>query len=159
MKQVIQLDAAGYFVGLTTADESPLEPGVYLLPAGAVDALPPTIPEGHRAKWNGAWVFEEIPQPEPEPKPESLTPEQIAATERANQKWVGIEFEGVMCSATREDQNGLIAVLLAFQMQGAQFKPTEFHFANGSKLVLSQANIPEFIGVWMPFRQSFFSPA
>jgi hypothetical protein len=74
-------------------------------------------------------------------------------------KWVGIEFEGVMCSATREDQNGLIAVLLAFQMQGAQFKPTEFHFANGSKLVLSQANIPEFIGVWMPFRQSFFSPA
>jgi hypothetical protein len=74
-------------------------------------------------------------------------------------KLVGIEFEGVMCSATREDQNGLAAVLLAFQMQGAQFKPTEFHFANGSKLVLSQANIPEFIGVWMPFRQSFFSPA
>jgi hypothetical protein len=96
-----------------------------------------------------------------------LTPEEIEQarqqsidnTPKPDPKWVGIEFEGVMCSATREDQNGLAAVLLAFQMQGAQFKPTEFHFANGSKLVLSQSNIPEFIGVWMPFRQSFFSPA
>jgi hypothetical protein len=69
MKQVIQLDAEGYFVGLTTADESPLEPGVFLIPAGAIDAPAPTIPEGQRAKWNGAWVFEDIPQPEPEPEP------------------------------------------------------------------------------------------
>jgi hypothetical protein len=72
-------------------------------------------------------------------------------------KWIGIEFGGVMCSATREDQNGLMAVLLAFQMQGAAFKPTEFHFANGSKLVLSAQNIQAFTAVWMPFRQSFFA--
>jgi hypothetical protein len=64
MKQVIQLDADGYFAGLTTADESPLELGVFLIPAGAVDAPTPSIPEGQRAKWNGDWVFEDIPQPE-----------------------------------------------------------------------------------------------
>lgn len=75
MKQVSQLDQGGYFVGITVADESPLEPGVFLLPAGAVDAEPPTVPEGQRAKWNGQWVFEDIPQPEPEPEPEPEPPE------------------------------------------------------------------------------------
>jgi hypothetical protein len=73
MKQVIQLDSSGYFIGLTTADESPLELGVFLIPAGAVDAPVPVIPEGQRAKWNGTWVFEAIPQPEPEPEPVELT--------------------------------------------------------------------------------------
>ena len=72
MKQVVQLDANGYFIGQTTADESPLEPGVFLLPAGAVDAPTPVIPEGQRAKWNGSWVFEDIPQPEPEPEPQPI---------------------------------------------------------------------------------------
>lgn len=70
MKQVIQLNDAGYYVGETTADESPLEPGVYLLPYGTVDATTPNIPEGKRAKWEGVWVFEDIPFPEPEIIPE-----------------------------------------------------------------------------------------
>jgi hypothetical protein len=76
-KQVCQLDSESYFVGFTFADESPLEPGVYLLPAGAVDTSAPSIPEGKKAKWNGSWVYEEIPKPEPEPEPEEPTPEQI----------------------------------------------------------------------------------
>jgi hypothetical protein len=80
MKQVIQLDAEGYFIGLTIADESPLEPGVLLIPAGAIDAPVPAIPEGKLAKWNGAWVFEDAPEPEPEPvpepKPKPPTPEE-----------------------------------------------------------------------------------
>jgi hypothetical protein len=82
MKQVIQLDADEYFVGPVIADASPLEAGVYLIPAGAVDAPMPTIPEGKRAKWDGQWVFEDIPQPEPEPEPEPLTPEQEAELAR-----------------------------------------------------------------------------
>jgi hypothetical protein len=69
MKQVIQLDTDGYFVGFTVADESPLEPGVFLIPAGCIDVAPPVIPEGQRAKWDGVWVLENIPQPEPEPEP------------------------------------------------------------------------------------------
>ena len=69
MKQVIQLDAAGYFVGFATADESPLEPGVFLIPGGCIDVETPAVPDGQRAKWDGAWVFEDIPQPEPTPEP------------------------------------------------------------------------------------------
>jgi hypothetical protein len=77
-KQVSQLDARGYFVGVTVADESPLEPCVFLLPAGAVDAPAPIVPEGKQAKWEGAWVLEEIPQPDPEPEPTPPTPEEKA---------------------------------------------------------------------------------
>ena len=72
MKQVTQLDADGYFVGFATADESPLEPGVFLIPGGCIEAEAPTIPEGQRAKWDGAWAFEDIPQPEPEQEPEPV---------------------------------------------------------------------------------------
>lgn len=71
MKQVIQLDANGYFVGFTTADISPLEPGVYLFPAGTIDAPTPTVPNGQRAKWaNEQWTFEDISSPEPDPETE-----------------------------------------------------------------------------------------
>jgi hypothetical protein len=73
MKQVCQLNEAGYFTNITVADESPLEPGVYLMPAGCVDTSPPAIPEGHLAKWEGQWVFEVIPEPEPAPPPKELT--------------------------------------------------------------------------------------
>lgn len=75
MKQVIQLNQAGYYVGVTVADESPLEPGVYLLPGGAIDAPVPSVPEGKCAKWVGEWVLEDIKQPEPEPEPESVPPQ------------------------------------------------------------------------------------
>ena len=68
MKQVIQLDAQGYFVGTTTADQSPLEQGVYMMPADTIDTDAPTVPDGHKAKWSNGWVFETIPQPEPEPE-------------------------------------------------------------------------------------------
>lgn len=76
-KLVCQLDADGYFVGLTVADESPLEPGVWLIPAGAVDVPVPEVPEGFRAKWTGSdFDMEAIPvepEPEPEPEPPELT--------------------------------------------------------------------------------------
>lgn len=74
-KIVSQLNADGYFVGVTFADESPLEPDFYLLPGGAIDAPAPSIPEGKRAKWVGEWVFEDIQQPEPEPEPEPVPPQ------------------------------------------------------------------------------------
>jgi hypothetical protein len=79
-KTVSQLDAEGYFIGPATADESPLEPGVFHLPAGAADAPPPVVPEGQRAKWiDGEFVLEDIPvpPPEPEPTPEELPPAQV----------------------------------------------------------------------------------
>ena len=65
-KWVSQLDSEGYFVGRVLADESPLEEGVFLIPAGAIEAPEPETPEGHLAKWDGkSWVFEAIHEPEP----------------------------------------------------------------------------------------------
>jgi hypothetical protein len=73
-------------------------------------------------------------------------------------KLAGIEFEGVMCSATKDDQAGLIAILLASQIQGAGFAPTVFNFSNGARLTVTKTNIAALTAVWMPFRQSFFAP-
>lgn len=66
-KIVSQLDATGYFVGETVAYESPLEPGVFLVPAGAIDRPPPkTIEPGKRYRpWGLGWRGEDAP-PQPE---------------------------------------------------------------------------------------------
>jgi hypothetical protein len=72
-------------------------------------------------------------------------------------KLAGIEFEGVMCSATAADQNGLSALLMAIQFQGAAFQPTRFYFENGNTLVISLENYQAFAATWLPFRQSFFT--
>jgi uncharacterized protein YlzI (FlbEa/FlbD family) len=74
-------------------------------------------------------------------------------------KLKGIEIDGVMCSATAEDQNGLLAVLAAKQLEGDAFSATVFMFANGNSLVISKDNINDVVTKWMPFRQSFFRRA
>jgi hypothetical protein len=70
MKNVCQLDSHGYFVNVVVADSSPLEAGVFLIPGGAIDAPPPSVPDGMRAKWNGSrFDMEDIPQPVIPPAP------------------------------------------------------------------------------------------
>lgn len=55
-KTVYQTSPLGLFTGFTEADESPLEPGVFLIPGGCVEVPPPLIPENKAAHWNGqAW--------------------------------------------------------------------------------------------------------
>lgn len=68
-------------------------------------------------------------------------------------KYVGIEIDGVMCSATAEDQWGLGSIR-AYIVAG---NSTEFCFSNGNKLLLTADNISAFESVWTPFRQSFFT--
>lgn len=54
-KTVYQYDLAGRYVGPAVADESPLEAGVYHLPARTVEAAPPeAFPDGTWPRWNGA---------------------------------------------------------------------------------------------------------
>lgn len=66
-----QYDHAGLYQGETKADESPLEPGVYLLPARCTLTPPPAdVPEGQWPRWNGAaWGLANKPQPAPAPDP------------------------------------------------------------------------------------------
>lgn len=74
---VYQLASGGYFAGEVVADESPLEPGVFLIPGGCIEENPPHFdPRTQRARWDGAWSIEQIPQPEPEPEPQSPDIEQ-----------------------------------------------------------------------------------
>ncbi|UVK90202.1 hypothetical protein LOY52_09065 [Pseudomonas sp. B21-051] len=55
-KLVYQTNHLGILVGAVKADESPLEPGVYMIPGGCVEIAPPPTPEHKAAWWNGkAW--------------------------------------------------------------------------------------------------------
>jgi hypothetical protein len=66
----------GVFIGVDFAQESPLEPGVFLLPAGATFVEPPQVAEGKQATWDGkAWAVTGIPLPAPEPEPGLVLPE------------------------------------------------------------------------------------
>lgn len=74
------------YVGPLVLDEtdlSPLEPGVWLIPGGCLEAEPPVPGPGqYVAEEAGAWVLRDIPQPPappapaPPPEPVPLTPEQ-----------------------------------------------------------------------------------
>jgi hypothetical protein len=74
----------GIYIGEAVAHESPLEPGVFHIPGGCVETPPPATTADQVARWTGsAWKVESLPKPEPEPEPEPLTPEEIAAREKA----------------------------------------------------------------------------
>lgn len=79
---------------------------------------------------------------------------------QAQQKINGIEILGVMCSATKEDQNGLTAICTAVIMArgaGQTFPDTAFEFQNGNTLTITDSNFDTVYGLWVPFRQSFFA--
>ena len=64
--RVYQTNDEGVFVGYTVADESPLEPGVWLIPRGCIIEQPPTFGPPNRARWDkNKWIIEPIPEPEP----------------------------------------------------------------------------------------------
>lgn len=68
----------GALVGTGVADESPLEPGVFLLPANATFTPPPAVPPGQRAIFDpafGVWELEAIPQPPEPPEPPAPGPD------------------------------------------------------------------------------------
>jgi hypothetical protein len=66
----------GIFYSKGVADESPLEPGVFLIPAYATTVAPPEVTEPEVAVFRDAeWSVELLPPPsEPEPAPEPVPP-------------------------------------------------------------------------------------
>ena len=83
MKTVYQLDQTGAYLGETIAHESPLEPGVYLIPGGCVETAPPETKESQIAVWDGVWTLIDLPEPE---KPKEPTAEELAAQKVAARK-------------------------------------------------------------------------
>lgn len=81
MKIVSQLDASGLLIGPAEADESPLEPGVFLLPGGCVDLPPIEAPIGMRARFvEGRFVLESVPASAP---PEPISAAEVVANIKA----------------------------------------------------------------------------
>ncbi len=72
----------GIYLGTGKADESPLESGVWLIPASATTIEPPEPVDGFACVWaNGDWELQAIPEPETEPEPEPIA----TTTEEVNQ--------------------------------------------------------------------------
>ena len=72
------------YLGEGQADESPLEPGVFLIPAHATATAPPAAVAGKvRAFEAGAWVQRDPPAVPGEPLP---TAEEVAAREAMEKK-------------------------------------------------------------------------
>lgn len=101
----------------------------------------PTAPNNARETWDGAeWN-------------DSQEMIDDAAKERATlDKLNGVDFNGVMCSATSKDMWGLRSVR-DWVVAGSD---VNFEFENGNKLVLTSVNVAAFEAVWIPFRASFF---
>lgn len=53
----------GYFTGESLADESPLETGVYLIPAHATEIIAPKATKDKVIVWNGnEWELQDLPK-------------------------------------------------------------------------------------------------
>ena len=80
---VYQTDSYGVFVGITTADQDPIDVSNMLIPAGCVETAPPTTTDEQLARWDGtAWAVEDIPAPEADPDDEPVDPAVTARAER-----------------------------------------------------------------------------
>jgi len=73
--------------------------------------------------------------------------------DKPKKKLEGVEFEGVMCSATAQDMWGLSSI----KDDVRAGLTTPFQFDNGNVVVLGPHNIDDFESVWKPFRASFFN--
>lgn len=62
--KAFQFDNAGFYLNETEADESPLEPGVFLLPARCTFTAPPKdAPQDKWPRWNGVeWTLANKPR-------------------------------------------------------------------------------------------------
>jgi hypothetical protein len=72
----------GEYLGASIADESPREPGVFVVPGYATKIAPPAPAEGNKIVFkDGAWGYVHIALPEepPSEEPVELTPEQKRA--------------------------------------------------------------------------------
>jgi len=60
--KIYNYDVNGIYVGESIADESPLEPGKFLIPALATEIAPPKATKGKMVVFNGNnWELQDLP--------------------------------------------------------------------------------------------------
>jgi hypothetical protein len=97
------------YSGQTQANESPREPGVYLLPANATTLEPPAARDGFISVWGGSsWQVESIPLP-PEPVAPPVIPVADLRRMAYMQEADPLFFEWQRGEATKEDWLAKIA--------------------------------------------------
>jgi hypothetical protein len=68
MKTVYLFDESGLFAGSYQAQESPLEPGVFIVPTLSTERPAPDIPKGKAIRFvAGEWILFDLPAPTPAP--------------------------------------------------------------------------------------------
>lgn len=167
-KIVYQTGGDGVFVGATAADESPLEPGVWLIPAGCVEVPPPTIPAGNLARWVGdAWVLETVPAPSDppaaaEPDPASSVPNTISRRQCAAELFAeGLitGTEAIAMTATATPPTVVETVLVAIPEPGQTFARLEFAAANYDRTNALVGAVMTALGKDAEARDAFFRAA
>jgi hypothetical protein len=120
MKTVYQLDQTGAYLGETIAHESPLEPGIYLIPGGCVETAPPETKEGQVAVWDGVWTLVDVPKPE---KPKEPTAKELAAQKIATRKaQIGAELAEIDAKSIRPLRAGETDRLAALEKQASALR-------------------------------------
>ena len=89
---VYQTNTDGILVGMTIADQDPMDPTNWIIPKGCVQTLPPVTTDKEFARWDGnEWSVESIPDEEPEIPEELEDPANEARAERngllSNSDW------------------------------------------------------------------------
>lgn len=75
-------EVTGAFIDFYDAQESPLEPGVYICPTSSTEIEPPGQVDGKLIKWiNGKWSYEDIPEPEAIEEPYQPTEKELRIIE------------------------------------------------------------------------------
>ena len=75
---VYQINSDGVFLGVTIAEQDPLDTNNWLIPALCVETEPPSYTEGQLVRWEGSsWSIEDIPVEEEESKPEPLSEDRV----------------------------------------------------------------------------------
>lgn len=90
------------FITSGTASESPLESGVWLLPAHSTGVAPPQFdPLTHSCKFvSGVWILDVLPEPKPEPEPIQPTYEEIEAMRIASLWQAAHDYEYAQISGS-----------------------------------------------------------
>ena len=97
--QIYHYDQSGLYLGDSAADPSPLEPGVFLIPAQATPVKPPSARDGFLRRFvNGTWeeqYLEPVPEVAPPIEPEAPTDTLPQVVSKA-QGLIALEMAGVL---------------------------------------------------------------